>query len=61
MIFSDLPAYPCCPAPSIQPLLRAPEVNTLCLRCGRHWYGSEEVVCVFSRGEWDRAMNEEEA
>jgi hypothetical protein len=30
-----------------------PMVNRMCLTCGRHWFGPESDVKLYTRAEWD--------
>jgi hypothetical protein len=49
----------CCAKPSLNRMLKLPEVNTVCLSCGAHWYGTEGVVKRYTRQEWDAYVNGE--
>jgi hypothetical protein len=40
-------------------MLKLPEVNTICLSCGAHWYGTEGGVKRYTRQEWDAYANGE--
>ena len=49
----------CCAKPSLNRMLKLPEVNTVCLSCGAHWYGTEGAVKRYTRQEWDAYVNGE--
>lgn len=52
-ITTNLPAFPCCPKPDINSMMKAPDVNAVCLNCGVHWYGVVGKVRRFTRQEWE--------
>lgn len=39
-------------------MMRAPDVNDMCLRCGTHWHGVGLDVKVYTRKEWDAWVSE---
>ena len=52
-------AYDCgCNKPNIVAMGRH-HVNSMCLSCGKHWYGIGSLVKEYTRKEWDALMNGE--
>lgn len=54
-----LPSDECCAKPSLNRMLKLPEVNTVCLSCGTHWYGTKGAVKRYIRQEWEAYVNGE--
>lgn len=65
-ITTNLPAFPCCPKPDINSMMKAPDVNAVCCNCGVHWwgyvfehrFGVAERIKRFTKKEWDALMLE---
>lgn len=47
----------CCDRQNLNRMLRAPEVNDICLSCGMHWWKRHGKVRRYTRAQWDALMN----